>query len=593
MNAPSINATLDFEPEAGRPASSPPARIEFVASPDQQAGADLRSQLRARLSFVNVLAIFGSAFSLVVIDAPRFLAAFLRSASYFWFDRIEIALHASVLIISLLNLFILANDRRPTLRRLRRIECATFGPILLYFGWDQIQTQVRLDWHQAQHLVGSFVPVGFGAPWLVIVILYGTLIPNTWRRSAKICTLIGLTPIILFLAAEGVRGFPTSRAQAVLFIFCMLLVLGSAIPAMLYNVYRSEVLFDEVREARKLGQYRLGRRLGAGGMGEVYLAEHLLLRRPCAIKLIRADRSGDPASLQRFGREVQATATLTHFNTVQIFDYGHTRDGTFYYVMEYLEGLTAEELVQRHGPIPPGRVVHFLRQVCSALHEAHAIGLVHRDIKPSNIMICRRGGLSDVVKLLDFGLVQPERVREDAERITQEGTVAGTPSYMSPEQAGAGADLDGRSDIYSLGCVAYFLLTGRPPFTDRSPMRLLAAHIYAVPVAPSAVRDDIPADLEAIVLRCLAKAPPERFADVRDLSGALSQCVLVRPWTDKDADGWWQCPTNQYEPAERCRPLPNDPTEDAPPIGVADAGRPTSVREYQTRSNPLSNLDSP
>src|SRR5262249_52007665 len=173
-------------------------------------------------------------------------------------------------------------------------------------------------------------------------------------------------------------------------------------------------------EARKLGQYVLRQRLGSGGMGEVYLAEHVLLRRPCAVKLIRPDRTTDSNSLLRFEREVQATATLNHPNTVQIFDYGHAEDGTFYYAMEYLPGLNLEELVKRHGPLPPERALHLLRQVCGALHEAHAGGLIHRDIKPSNIITCERGGLHDVAKLLDFGLVRLHGAGGGADPPTQE-----------------------------------------------------------------------------------------------------------------------------------------------------------------------------
>src|SRR5207302_6745989 len=188
----------------------------------------------------------------------------------------------------------------------------------------------------------------------------------------------------------------------------------------------------------QLGQCRLVRRRGAGGMGEVYLGEHLLLRRACAIKLIRPDHAGDATNLSRFEREVQAMATLTHWNTVEIYDYGHATDGTFYYVMEYLPGLSLQELVDRHGPLPPGRAIHFLRQLCAALHEAHAIGLIHRDIKPSNVIACQRGGVYDVAKLLDFGLVvQTVNLpsQGDSDELTAHGTILGSPPFISPEQA--------------------------------------------------------------------------------------------------------------------------------------------------------------
>jgi serine/threonine-protein kinase len=266
-------------------------------------------------------------------------------------------------------------------------------------------------------------------------------------------------------------------------------------------------------------------------MGEVYLAQHVLLRRPCALKLIRPERAGDAKNLRRFEREVQSTATLTHPNTVQVYDYGHTEDGTFYYVMEYLPGLTLESFVKQAGPLPPARAIHFLRQVCGALTEAHAGGLIHRDVKPGNIMICERGGTPDVAKLLDFGLVLPRSEGAKSEKLTQDGTVAGTPAYLSQEQVGGEEAVDARSDIYSVGALAYFLLTGRPPFTGRTGMKLIAAHLYEVPEPLSRHRPDVPADLEAVILRCLAKDPNARFPDAESLNAALSSCAAAGQWT--------------------------------------------------------------
>jgi serine/threonine-protein kinase len=274
-------------------------------------------------------------------------------------------------------------------------------------------------------------------------------------------------------------------------------------------------------------------------MGEVYLAEHVLLRRPCAVKLIRPDRITDANHRRRFEREVQATATLTHPNTVQLFDYGHAEDGTFYYAMEYLPGLNLEELVGRHGPLPPERAVHVLRQVCGALHEAHAAGLIHRDLKPSNIITCRRGGLHDVAKLLDFGLVRSYGAEGGADHLTQEGAIAGTPAYMSPEQADGKKDLGAGSDIYSLGAVAYFLLTGQPPFMRPTPLQTLIAHLRDEAVPPDQLRADVPADLQAVVLRCLEKDPARRFAGARSLDKALAACHAAGLWTEERAAGWW------------------------------------------------------
>jgi serine/threonine-protein kinase len=301
----------------------------------------------------------------------------------------------------------------------------------------------------------------------------------------------------------------------------------------------------QAAEARQLGPYRLRSCLGCGGMGEVYLAEHQLLKRPCAVKLIRADDAADPRALERFEREVRLTATLSHPNTVEIYDYGRTEDGTYYYVMEYLRGLSLADLIDRHGPLPPARAVYLLRQVCGALREAHASGLIHRDIKPSNIFAARRGGVEDIAKLLDFGLVRPAATGPDGDRdrgvhLSVEGQILGTPLFMSPEQAGGGRGLDARSDIYSLGGVAYFLLTGRPPFEGESGIAVMIAHARDPVVPPSRLRPEIPEDLERVVLRCLAKDPAERFPDVASLERALAACDCAGDWDADWAARWWR-----------------------------------------------------
>jgi serine/threonine-protein kinase len=274
-------------------------------------------------------------------------------------------------------------------------------------------------------------------------------------------------------------------------------------------------------------------------MGEVYLAEHQLLKRPCALKLIRPDSVGDPRALARFEREVRLTAALSHPNTVEIYDYGRTSDGTYYYVMEYLPGLSLAELVERLGPLPPGRAVYLLRQVCQALREAHAVGLIHRDIKPSNILAARRGGMNDVAKLLDFGLVRPAAMGLAAD-LSAEGHIVGTPLFMSPEQAMGDRELDQRSDIYSLGAVAYYLLTGRPPFNGAGGMAVMVAHARDPVVPPSLIRTGIPEDLERVVLRCLAKDASNRFADAESLEQALGACSCSGDWDHDRAARWWR-----------------------------------------------------
>jgi len=274
-------------------------------------------------------------------------------------------------------------------------------------------------------------------------------------------------------------------------------------------------------------------------MGEVYLAEHQMLKRPCVVKLIRPDKAGDRRVLARFQREVRATAKLSHWNTIEIFDYGSTEDGTFYYVMEYLPGMSLAELVERFGPLPPERAVHFLRQICDALSEAHAAGLIHRDIKPGNIFAAQRGGVYDVAKLLDFGLVKPAPDQE-AIHLTGEGMIAGSPLFMSPEQATGDGAPDARSDIYSLGAVGYYLLTGRPPFEGKRAIKVMIAHAHQDVIPPSQHRDGIPDDVQQVVLQCLAKAPADRYQNAASLAEALARCTTADRWTREDARRWWK-----------------------------------------------------
>jgi serine/threonine-protein kinase len=237
---------------------------------------------------------------------------------------------------------------------------------------------------------------------------------------------------------------------------------------------------------------------------------------------------------------VRAAAELTHPNTIAIYDYGRTDDGTFYYVMEYLPGLTLAQMIERHGPLPPDRIIHLLRQVCGALGEAYACRLVHRDIKPGNIIVTERGGAFDFVKLLDFGLVKPAADNAPANQLTQENITAGSPLYMSPEQTLAGSELDGRSDLYALGAVAYFLMTGQPPFAGRSALEVIVAHARDTVTPPSRLNAVVPMDLESLTLRCLEKSADKRFQTAEELEQALADCELAGRWTQERAAEWWR-----------------------------------------------------
>jgi len=477
-------------------------------------------------------------------------------------SRCGLGFHGGVTLMTALMAGVLWRREHLSLRHLRIVELVIFGSLAAFFAWMQYRDfnhgplQEALCCEQAPLVIRQAVG-NSTTKWFFLIVLYGVFIPNSWRRCLLVSIGLALTPMILTPLAASRDGPIEPEMRFALLDLATLLAVAIAIAV--FGSYRLQVLQAQAFEAQQLGQYRLGKRLGSGGMGEVYLAEHLLLRRPCAVKLIRPEQAGDPTTLQRFEREVQAMATLTHWNTVEIFDYGHADDGTFYYVMEYLPGQNLEHLVSRYGCLPPARAIHLLRQVCGALREAHNVGMLHRDIKPSNIIACERGDVYDVAKLLDFGLVHDTGLGRDGDRLTQHGTVIGSPPYMSPEQAAGRSGLDARSDIYSLGAVAYFLLTGQAPFVRETAMMMLMAHAYEPVVPPTNLRPELPDDLQAIVLRCLEKDPSRRFPDAHSLEQALACCAAADQWTAEQAALWWH--EHPLPALGDNEPLPNVPTQ--------------------------------
>ncbi|MFL5339883.1 MAG: serine/threonine-protein kinase [Gemmataceae bacterium] len=416
-----------------------------------------------------------------------------------------------------------------SMRKLRAAELIIFGFPAAFFLLLQHHTTLS-------DVARSFMPAPMPF-WLLLIFTYAMFIPNNWRRAGYVIGAMAVAPNLLLVGMMLV--YPQVKAAInEMMVLQYVLTMGVAAIAAVFGTHLINTLRREAFEARQLGQYRLVAPLGKGGMGEVYLAEHRMLKRPCAVKLIRPEQAGDPQVLARFEREVQATARLSHWNTIEIYDYGRTDDGTFFYVMEYLPGLSLEELLDRHGPMPAERVVHLLQQTCEGLREAHGIGLIHRDIKPGNIFAAQRGGLYDVAKLLDFGLVK-RLTGIDSTRLTADGSISGTPLFMSPEQARGLDDIDARSDIYSLGAVGYTLLTGRPPFEGKTPLDVIIALAHDEVVPPSKIQTDVRADVEAVILRCLAKNPADRFQDVESLQQALAECASAGLWTQTDAARWW------------------------------------------------------
>jgi eukaryotic-like serine/threonine-protein kinase len=365
------------------------------------------------------------------------------------------------------------------------------------------------------------------------------LVPSTVLRTA----LLGATATIAIagstiLQYAGRRLAPDGPAPEVMAVLVSTLGFATVVITSL----TSRTIFslrERVRAALQLGQYTLLEKLGQGGMGVVYKASHAMLKRPTAIKVLPPERAGQH-NLARFEREVQLTSMLTHPNTVSIYDYGRTPDGCFYYAMEYLDGVDLETLVALDGPQEPARVIHILNQVCGALEEAHGVGLVHRDVKPANILVCVRGGVADLAKIVDFGLVKstiPDALDVTHTAVNQ---IVGTPLYMPPEAITQPDSLGPRGDLYALGAVAYFLLTGRPPFMGHTVVEICAHHLHSVPAPPSEYRPlPVPQKLEQLVLACLAKQPDERPASAQELSRGLSECQADAPWSNERARAWW------------------------------------------------------
>jgi serine/threonine-protein kinase len=373
--------------------------------------------------------------------------------------------------------------------------------------------------------------------WTLIIFVYGVFMPNRWQRAAAMLLPMAAIPsLVTALAAwwqptidrlldEDRFGqpIPTPFAAACISIYAAHIIHGARMTAF---------------QAKQLAQYHVKRLIGQGGMGQVYEAEHLLLKRPCAIKLILPELCSDPRALQRFEREVRASATLTHPHTIEVYDYGQTKEGLFFFAMELLPGMNLRDLVRTSGPLPPSRAVHFLVQVCGALEEAHRAGLIHRDVKPANVFASQRGGLYDFTKLLDFGVVR-ETQADPACRSSMD-LLAGTPAYMSPEQITSPDTIDARSDLYAVGAVAYYLLTGRPPLVADAPLESMLLQLSQEPLPPSQVAESIPADLESVVMRCLRKSRDERFASAKELRTALLACHCAGRWSEEDAARWWQ-----------------------------------------------------
>lgn len=466
-------------------------------------------------AFVGVIQLLATATTLLLAPA-HFWTLRLQPNTLLQLGQLTIALAAYV-----------AMKRLELGRRVSRgVELVVLGVVMcLVAGTEALATPVERSENTGM------------AIFLLFLSMRAALVPSTAWWTAVVSSLCALpVPIgAVVLAtrwprASGDVAAPWVSGGSAVAVCSAGVLAMTAVSRAIYG------LREEVAAATRLGQYVLEEKIGQGGMGSVYRARHALLRRPTAIKLL-TDGSRSDTAIERFEREVQIMSTLVHPNTVAIFDYGRTRDGIFYYVMELIEGASLDELVRDEGPQPAARVAFIIRQVAGALSEAHGKGLIHRDIKPANILLTRRGELYDFVKVLDFGLVKDTSSSDPT--ASTEGTVLGTPHYMAPEMIRSTA-VDARVDVYAMGAVAYFMLTAHHVFDGSTLVEICSKHLFEEPVAPSArLGSEVPARLEAFVLACLAKDPAARPQNAGSVIEQLDAILGETPWPMSEAELRW------------------------------------------------------
>jgi serine/threonine-protein kinase len=424
----------------------------------------------------------------------------------------------------------------------------------------------------AANVIASLVQISFSEPDMIsgfgiglALFMPAAFIP--WRLRYQVAlavvTLVAAVtvPVISYVSVPAIQEFWNVDAargfgQQLLMNGVGTLLLGAT------SVFVTRTLYGLRKtafRAQRLGNYVLHKEIGEGGMGRVFVAEHALMCRPSAVKVLKASGGVDQTSLARFEREVRLSSSLSHPNTITIFDFGRAAEDTFYYAMEYLEGMDLERFVQRFGPIPASRVLFLLLQVTGSLAEAHSRAIVHRDLKPSNVFLTMRGGLYDFVKVLDFGLAKRIEGADTPSDLTKTGVVFGTPRFLAPETVYGTAGVGPRSDIYAFGAVAYWMLTGRPPFSADSAVALMIDHVKTVPPRPSEICEvPIPAELDDVVMKCLEKDPDDRFQTVVELEDALRAVPDGAPWTRARAAKWWELHMTDDEMVRDCFCPPMD-----------------------------------
>ena len=495
------------------------------------AGSKVRTRIPTELLGKTSSRLYWLAVVVMVSTVAQFVLRHFLDPNFRTIEtRPWLLLDISLLVISSLAMILI--HRRGFLAPARVLELGLAYEIVIAFGLALLEfTRAQVPGHW---LIGiSTLPM-----WILV---FGIFVPNTPGRTLVAAMVsAAAAPAAYIVSRTTLKITAWDRGELVLW-FVPTFLMAAWTYFLSRDIYRMEV---DISNAREMGSYSLEKMLGKGGMGEVWSARHRRLCSGAAIKLIRpevlVEKTGREAHVlqRRFEQEARATALLRSPHTVALHDFGVSEEGSFYYAMELLEGLDLEVLVERFGPQSPARVVEILRQVCDSLAEAHSYGLVHRDIKPSNIFLARLGVNCDFVKVLDFGLVKAEN--SENTRLTADGTTAGTPAYMAPELA-TGDPFDGRADLYSLGCIGYFLLTGAPVFEEATPVAVALAHLQKQPV-PLSQRTElsVPPDLEAAIMRCLAKNPADRFESAAAFGRALAATKGVDHWSYDDAEHWWK-----------------------------------------------------
>ena len=530
---------IDLEPATEDTADSADAGwVADAIHANPEADGLATTQSRSRLAAVaGFLTLFHLAFALVKVTGPA-SALTNSSDAPTW----SLLLRAAVAGVTFA---LLRSPLRLSRRHVRFMEGGLFGfEMLVLLAAQYLSVTDLID---QRDLVDAVAVQKNGViRTLVLMICCGVFVPRAPAATARIvvtmaAALILCHGVVLHHADTANLNMDDLANHQIVMVNALFLIMGVALATLAAWVLRGhEGGADGDRDSGpgghgRVGPYRLLRSLGDRGVGHVYLAEHDELRRPCAIKLVRP---GDRVATARFDREVQAAARLLHPNTVSVFDFGRTGDGTAYCAMEFLPGLCVADIVGRSGPMPAGRAVFLGRQICGAIAEAHRQGFVHRDLSPANVFVSVLGGRCDVAKVLDFGVVGGVAALPDHDPAAS-GMVAGTPEYVSPEQAVAGRGVDGRADIYGLGVMLYFMVTGVPPFVRDTPADVLRAHVSQPVKPPRELAADVPTDLEAVILRCLAKRPEDRYADARAVADALGACSCATEWNEARAEGWW------------------------------------------------------